>query len=191
MNSIFCYENMAILPTYCYDDFALMNSYCFWNTALHYSWMCSTSKHIKDPWEGTFTEEIKPIIWRSQKKLIIEKLDFDSNISTLLSEINGFIDDYKIIVQRRKKNSANVWRSNRRSVYTGVFKNGDNWQAFISIKKRKTYLGTFSNQEDAAKTFDFYSMLLNRLTAKTNFDYSKKEIMEMIEKFMLNGKIFD
>ena len=41
-------------------------------------------------------------------------------------------------------------------------------------KKRKTYLGIFSNQEEAAKTFDFYWMLLNKLAAKTNIDNTKE-----------------
>ena len=97
-------------------------------------------------WASHSSSSTKPIISRSHKKLLIETLDFDSNISTLLLEINGFIDDCKIIVHGGIMSSANVWRNNRRSAYTGVFKNGDNWQAFISIKKRKTYLGTFSNQ---------------------------------------------
>ena len=113
----------------------------------------------------------KPIISRSQKKFLIETRDVDSNISNLHLEKYGLIDDCKIIVHGSRKKNANVWRKNRRLAYTGVFENRDNWQSYISIKKRKTYLGTLSYQEEAAKTYDFYSKLLNRLAAKTNSDY--------------------
>ena len=76
--------------------------------------------------------------------------------------------------------------SSRRSHYTGVFKNGDNWQALISIQKRKAYIGTYANELEAAKAFDFYSILLNNITATTNFYYTKKDIIGMVENFVSN-----
>ena len=71
----------------------------------------------------------KQIIAKTQRKLIIKTHNFDENIATLLLSINRFIDDHMIIVQGKRKSIAKVWNSNRRSTYTGVFKNGDNWQA--------------------------------------------------------------
>ena len=133
----------------------------------------------------------KQVITRTQKRLIIETHNFDENIATLLSTINRFIDDHMIIVHGKRKNIAKVRNSNRRSTYTGVFKNGDNWQAFISINTRKTYLGTFSTQEEAAKTFDLYSILVHGLSAKTNFDYTKNEIINIVENFIKNVKNLD
>ena len=108
------------------------------------------------------------------------------NISILLSKIKRVSDERKVVIHKKKKSTARVRLSTRRSHYTGVFKNGDNWQALISIYKRKTYIGTYTSEIEAAKMFDFYSILLNNLTASTNFDYTKKDILEMIESFVSN-----
>ena len=35
----------------------------------------------------------------------------------------------------------------------------------------KTYIGTYRSEAQAARAFDFYSLLLHSTTAKTNFDY--------------------
>ena len=70
--------------------------------------------------------------------------------------------------------------SNRRSAYIGVFKNGPNWQSLISIDKKKTYIGTYLTEIEAARAFDYYSILLHGLTAVTNLDYSKRDILELI-----------
>ena len=120
------------------------------------------------------------------KRRFLDTIDFDLNISILLSKIKRVTDESKVIIHKKKKSTARVRLSTRRSHYTGVFKNGDNWQALISIYKRKTYIGTYTSEIEAAKMFDFYSILLNNITASTNFDYTKKDILEMIESFISN-----
>jgi len=79
--------------------------------------------------------------------------------------------------------------SSRRSSYTGVFKNGRNWQTLISIKKKKTYIGTFGSELEAAKTFDFFSIVVNGLTATTNFNYSAENVLEMIAAYRQYGNV--
>ena len=103
-------------------------------------------------------ESAKPSL---NKRLLVQTHDFSQNIQRLLAAVKGSVEEDKIIVYAKKKSEAKVCRSNRRSRFTGVFRNGDNWQSFISIEKRKTYLGTYDTQEEAAKVFDFYSLLLN------------------------------
>ena len=120
------------------------------------------------------------------KRRFLDTIDFQSFVETLLSTIKRVTNENKVVVHGKRKSTARVRVSNRRSHYTGVFKNGDNWQALISIQKRKTYIGTYTSELEAAKAFDFYSILLNNITANTNFDYTKKDIIEMIEKFVLN-----
>ena len=56
----------------------------------------------------------------------------------------------------------------------------------VEYQERKIYIGTYTNELEAAKVFDFYSILLNNITATTNFDYTKKDIIEMIENFVSN-----
>ena len=120
------------------------------------------------------------------KRRFLDTIDFQSFIETLLSTIKRVTNENKVVVHGKRKSTAKVRVSSRKSHYTGVFKNGDNWQALISIQKRKTYIGTYASELEAAKAFDFYSILLNNLTASTNFDYTKKDILEMIESFVSN-----
>ena len=42
----------------------------------------------------------------------------------------------------------------RGSKYRGVSKNGSQWQVLIMVKKKKRYIGSFSNEEEAAKAYD-------------------------------------
>jgi len=62
--------------------------------------------------------------------------------------------------------------------------NGPHWQALISIKKKKTYIGTYLTQELAAKAYDFYCMLIHSLRAKTNFTYTRAEVDAMISTYL-------
>ena len=118
------------------------------------------------------------------KRRLLDTIDFQPKIVALLSTIKRVENESKVIVYG--KSIARLLVSNRRSHYTGVFKNGGNRQALISIQKRKTYIGTYTNKLEAAKVFDFYSILLNGITATTNFDYTKMDIVEMIENYISN-----
>ena len=54
---------------------------------------------------------------------------------------------------------------------------GSQW---YQCKNKKAYIGTYQSEKEAALAFDFYSIMLHALDAKTNFSYSKDMIMEMI-----------
>ena len=41
------------------------------------------------------------------------------------------------------------------------------------VEKRKTYVGTFKNDEEAARVYDLYAIYTNGINAKTNFVYTK------------------
>ena len=131
--------------------------------------------------------EIKPLNvpeWkRTKKTLLLQTINFSKLTERLLHELNliqRFSDE---VVIGKSKSNRNANRSFRRSLFIGVSKNGPNWQALISINKRKTYIGTYRSEAQAARAFDFYSLLLHSTTAKTNFDYTKSDILAMIEKF--------
>ena len=73
----------------------------------------------------------------------------------------------------------------RGSRYRGVSKNGSQWQVLIMVKKKKRYLGSFSNEEEAARAYDKVALQHHGIKAKTNYDYTKEEI----EKIMKGPKL--
>jgi len=47
-----------------------------------------------------------------------------------------------------------------KTMYKGVRKRGNTWQARIAIDGKELYLGSFDNPIDAAKNFDYHSLRL-------------------------------
>jgi hypothetical protein len=69
----------------------------------------------------------------------------------------------------------------RGSRFSGVSKNGSQWQVLIMVRKKKRYLGSFSNEEEAARAYDKVALQNHGNKAKTNYDYSKEEIEKIIQ----------
>ena len=178
----------------------IIHKYCVWDICFptltvnpYYNHTdCMSTANTKEAQLNEYALSIAPTLNSSitpnqyHKRRFLDTIDFQQNIAALLSTIKRVANENKMIVHGKRKSTARARMSNRRSHYTGVFKNGDNWQALISIQKRKTYIGTYASELEAAKVFDFYSILLNNITATTNFDYTKKDIIEMIENFVSN-----
>ena len=102
--------------------------------------------------------------------------------------INGSL---KFIVGKTKSKSPYYDSPRpRSSKFIGVSKNGENWQVLINCKKSKRYIGTFYSEIEAAISYDFYSICLHNLTAKTNFTYDSKLIKNMIECYDAKRKRF-
>ena len=53
----------------------------------------------------------------------------------------------------------------------------------MMFENRKTYIGSFDSDEQAARAYDRYSILLNGEKAKPNFKYTKREILELATAF--------
>lgn len=128
-------------------------------------------------------ESTTPVIKKKRsKKLSLHHMDLSSHCKKLESVCSQLsMADYVITA---KNKSFRISRSGREiSRYIGVSKNGPNWQALICINKRKTYIGSFDTQIEAARAFDMYSILINDLGAKTNFSYTKKDLMKIIADY--------
>ena len=93
-------------------------------------------------------------------------------------------DDDRIVFKRRvktaKKTQANA-ENYRGSKYWGVSKNKSKWQVMITLNHYKEYKGGFDTEDDAAKLYDRKSICTFGLKAKTNFDYTKREILEILK----------
>ncbi|CAI2368437.1 unnamed protein product [Moneuplotes crassus] len=107
-----------------------------------------------------------------------------SKLARLHQYLENIDDPFKILVFRKPKVNCRTSRiSTRRSRYTGVFKNGLKWQALINIGNKKTYIQTYSTQEEAARAFDLISLLMNRKKAVTNYSYSKEDIFSLFSEY--------
>lgn len=80
-----------------------------------------------------------------------------------LKKLVDLVDKDSKIFKRTGKTAAPPDHSpvKQRSRFIGVSKNGNNWQSLIVINNTKVYLGTYKSQEEAAVTFDFYSMVVH------------------------------
>lgn len=74
-------------------------------------------------------------------------------------------------VSSKRKNTF-ITTANRKSIYRGVSKNGNQWQALITVRKKKIYIGTFPTEEEAARQYDLVALKNLGSEAKTNFSYN-------------------
>lgn len=74
--------------------------------------------------------------------------------------------------------SKNPARS-RASVYRGVSRNGNQWQAIIMVQNKKRYIGSYSYENDAARAYDKAALQFHGEKAKTNFTYTGEDIQQI------------
>jgi len=105
------------------------------------------------------------------KVMINNKLVYtNSNGTNLYHCSNNFQKSKKIIF-------IDVGR--RRSKYRGVSKNGNQWQVLIMINKSKSYVGTYTTEDFAARVYDILAIKNRGNKAKTNFIYSDSQIKKI------------
>lgn len=114
----------------------------------------------------------------------------ETNLKKLIWKLkNGEITEFKCRPKNIKKCFKN--KSNRRSQYIGVSKNGNSWQVLINVRNQKKYIGGFAKEKEAAIAYDFYTIALRGADAKTNFDYDKDLVLEMIENYYALDNVFE
>lgn len=128
--------------------------------------------------ENTASSNINP-----KKKCQLKDMNFIKECQRLESICLNTHPD-QMLIQSKLKSNRKTNSSKRRSEYIGVSKNGANWQALISIDKSKKYIGTFKTQLEAAREFDKYSILINNVSAMTNFNYSRDEVLQIVYGYM-------
>ena len=85
---------------------------------------------------------------------------------------------------RKSKNLKKCNKNGRRkrsSKYRGVSKNGNKWQVFVNTKNNKSYIKTYSSEEDAARIYDIISIKARGIKARTNFEYNVNQINKIRE----------
>ena len=111
-------------------------------------------------------------------KLVFIQLDKEKEKS---EEKNESVDNKNDSSLNSEKISELIKNTKPRgSRYRGVSKNGSQWQVLIMVKKKKRYLGSFSNEEEAARAYDRVALQHHGIKAKTNYDYTKEEIEQIM-----------
>ena len=109
---------------------------------------------------------------RSEVKVMINnKLVYSNSTGTNLYHYSNNVQKSKKII------FIDVGR--RRSKYRGVSKNGNQWQVLIMINKSKSYVGTYTTEDFAARVYDILAIKNRGNKAKTNFKYSESQIRKI------------
>lgn len=198
MNSIFTYPSNFVVeldtnwdagkitlpnPFGSYDD--LLSKYCLCEVCLCESMLQSTSSQAMD--DNSIVRS-KHVPFRKES-LLISRYRFDLKAEALYEHLmNSSLNDNDVFkVASRKAAPKSGPRCSTRSDYIGVSRNGDSWQSLINVGLRKTYIASYSDERDAAISFDFHSILLHRTRGKSNFSYTKTELIEMILRYKANN----
>ncbi|CAI2371468.1 unnamed protein product [Moneuplotes crassus] len=132
--------------------------------------------------------------YKHQKQVkAIYTYDFSKHQEKLKAKLLPLLGTGLPFVQAKKK--ANVCKtkrvSKRRTRSIGLTKNSVNYQTVIVVEGKKTYVGSFPLEVDAAITFDFYSLTLHNNKTPTNFAWRAEDVFEMLESFNQNGGVFE
>ena len=143
----------------------------------------SLSSHEKS---SSIKEKVRPVFPRTRKAVLPQ-------VNENLKEVYEALSKRDYFFKKRTKTTRGLHNgvSKRRSVYVGVSRNKQHFQTLITTNRIKRYIGTYLTEEQAALTYDFYAIGLNKFDAKTNFSYKGEEVMRMIEHYFESDGKFD
>lgn len=85
--------------------------------------------------------------------------------------------DQQVVIKGNCKNSNPTKRG---SIYRGVSKNGKQYQVMVMNNNYKYFSGQIKSEELAARIYDRYALQTLGLRARTNFDYTRTELAQII-----------
>ena len=95
--------------------------------------------------------------------------------------LTKFRDD-EVLIKLTPKRTKGGSPTQNGSRFIGLTKNGRKWQVLTMIDKKKTYIVTYDDEVSGAKAYDKMNIYLNGLSAKTNFDYRKRDVLQILNK---------
>jgi len=110
---------------------------------------------------------------------------FEQRRNVLTQLLESFKQDDIVIHPLMKKLKTKNSRSKTvGSKYRGVSKNKHKWQVMIMGNFKKFYIGGIKTEIEASKLYDKLAIFYHGMEAKTNFQYSKKQIEALIAEPM-------
>ena len=104
------------------------------------------------------------------------------------------VDENTILVPSQKRRkvrvTGNARNESRASDFIGVSRNGRKWQALIMEGPIKRYLCLVDEQEEAALSYDKHALVLHGLHGKTNFAYTRAQILALFYEDFLTYGVF-
>ncbi|CAI2387060.1 unnamed protein product [Moneuplotes crassus] len=117
-----------------------------------------------------------------------QRLNIKARLIRLRDRIlNNRISSFSRSLKRMR--SVTETNLDRRSKYIGVSKSSVHWQALINVKKVKKYIGTFSDEIQAARVYDLYAVALQGQKASLNFNYTPQEMLETVENYIQHQRV--
>ena len=111
------------------------------------------------------------------KKLELEGADKEEEITKL--ENNEEMFDQNVEYNSTEEQISKGKKPSG-SRYRGVSRNGNQRQVLIMVNKKKRYVGSYSNEEEAARAYDKVALQNHGAKAKTNFDYLEEEVQKIL-----------
>ena len=111
------------------------------------------------------------------KKLELEGTDKEEEITKLENNEEMFDQNVEYNSMEEQISKGKKPRGSR---YRGVSRNGNQWQVLIMVNKKKRYVGSYSNEEEAARAYDKVALQNHGAKAKTNFDYLEEEVHKIL-----------
>lgn len=130
----------------------------------------SDSLHMNNYNKKNFIEDMMSQNSNEIKVMKNNKIVYANNIDSF-SKINKI---------RTKKKLFRINKRKRGSKYRGVSKNGNQWQVLMMFQKSKSYIGTYSSEELAARVYDILVIKKKGVKAITNFNYSPQQINNIL-----------
>jgi len=114
-------------------------------------------------------------VWKKYGSTVLAAKEIGMNVATLSSQLSysKWYKDRAPIKLAKRRNAS--------SKYFGVYKlkNGG-WQAEIKIENKTNRLGVYKKEIDAAKKVDRWYIYYYKNQKRTNFEYSRKEFVKMV-----------
>eukprot|EP00344_Euplotes_crassus_P003639 CAMPEP_0197004096 /NCGR_PEP_ID=MMETSP1380-20130617/18941_1 /TAXON_ID=5936 /ORGANISM="Euplotes crassus, Strain CT5" /LENGTH=179 /DNA_ID=CAMNT_0042422779 /DNA_START=272 /DNA_END=811 /DNA_ORIENTATION=- len=130
--------------------------------------MISLKKDLKEKPKGKVGNKAK----------IPQKL-IENRRREILSSLKKVTDPSKEVIKAVPRISTG---SKRGSSFRGVSVNGKKWQVMVMGFGKKRYYGGIKDQNEAAQLYDKYAILTQGIGAKTNFGYTKDQILSILRE---------
>ena len=152
--------------------------------------MSNSSSFNNNITNSLYNKNINNSIEKEKNEVEVSPLNNNENnneIKVLKNHKAVYVNRYLLKSPSSSKNLkklnkiAFIGKTKRSSRYRGVSRNGNQWQVLIMLKRGKSYVGSYTSEEFAARIYDILAIKYRGIKARTNFKYSSEQIKTISE----------